>query len=103
MILYNVFAQSVAKQRLSKQTSTERLFSMCSMPRPLLCNTDVNTSLWQLVNTQQYEPHGMFSVWSAWRLYNATLLLLRRSSVPNEESSRQPRWIDVWLEDMIYV
>jgi hypothetical protein len=35
---------SVAKQWLGKETSTtERLFSMGSAPRPLLCNGSVNT------------------------------------------------------------
>jgi hypothetical protein len=41
----NVDGQSVAKQRLGKQTSTiEKVFSMGSVPRPLLCNGSVNVS-----------------------------------------------------------
>jgi hypothetical protein len=39
----NVDRQSIAKQRFGKQTSTIRLFSMGSVPRPLLCNGSVNT------------------------------------------------------------
>jgi hypothetical protein len=40
----NVDVQSVAKQRLGKQTSTiDRLFSVGSTPRPFLCNGSVNT------------------------------------------------------------
>jgi hypothetical protein len=39
----NVDGQNVAKQQLGKRTSTiERLFSMGSAPRPLLCNGSVN-------------------------------------------------------------
>jgi hypothetical protein len=42
-IYCNVDDQSVAKERLGKQTSaTERLFSMGSSPRPLLCNGSVD-------------------------------------------------------------
>jgi hypothetical protein len=49
----NEIAQSVAKQRLGKQTTTEGLFSVRSAPQPLLRNAEVNTSLQQLVDTQQ--------------------------------------------------
>jgi hypothetical protein len=49
----NGFAQSVTKQRLGKQTSTERPFSIWSTQRSLLRNAEVNTSLRQLVDTQQ--------------------------------------------------
>jgi hypothetical protein len=39
----NVNVQSAAKQRFGKQTSTiQRLFSMGSMPLPLLCNGSVD-------------------------------------------------------------
>jgi hypothetical protein len=48
-----VFAQSVAKQRLGKHTSTEMLFSMRSALRTLLRNAEVNTSLRHLVDKQQ--------------------------------------------------
>jgi hypothetical protein len=44
----NVDGLGVARQRLGKQTSTiERLFSMRSAPRSLLCNDEVNTPLQQ--------------------------------------------------------
>jgi hypothetical protein len=57
----NVDGQSVAKQRLSKQTSTiERLFSMGSAPRQLLRNGLVNTF-------QQWKT--VFSVGSVQRSY----------------------------------
>jgi hypothetical protein len=50
---YGVFAQTVAKQRLRKVISTERLFSIRSASRTLLRNAEANTSLRQLVDTQQ--------------------------------------------------
>jgi hypothetical protein len=52
-IYCGVFVQSVAKERLGKQISTGRLFSMRSASRTLLRNAEVNTSLRQLVDTQQ--------------------------------------------------
>jgi hypothetical protein len=54
-----VFTQTAAKQRLHKQISTEKLLSIRSASRTLLCNAEVNTSLHcfasllQLVDTQQ--------------------------------------------------
>jgi hypothetical protein len=69
-----VFMQTVAEQRLRKQISTETLFSIRSASRTLLCNSEVNTSRRQLVDTQQWEMHEKFSVQSAQRLYNETLV-----------------------------
>jgi hypothetical protein len=80
IIYCGVFAQTVAKQRLRKQISTERLFSLRSASRTLRSNAEVNTSLLcyatlrQLVDTQQWEMREKFSVQSAQRLYNATLV-----------------------------
>jgi hypothetical protein len=48
-----IFAQWVAKQGLSKQTSTEILFSMRSVSQTWLRNAEVNTSLQQLVDMQE--------------------------------------------------
>jgi hypothetical protein len=74
-----IFTQTVGKQQLHKQTSTEKLLSIRSASRTLLCNAEVNTSLrcyaslLQLVDKQQWEMSEKFSVQSAQRLYNATL------------------------------
>jgi hypothetical protein len=46
MFIYcGVFTQAVAKQRLRKQISTEKLLSITSASRTLLRNAEVNTSL----------------------------------------------------------
>jgi hypothetical protein len=75
-----VFTQTVAKQRLRKHISTETLLSILSASRMLLRNAEVNTSLHcyasmlQLVDTQQWEMRVKFSVQSAQKLYNTTLV-----------------------------
>jgi hypothetical protein len=96
----NRLAQIFAKQRLGKQTSTEGLLSVRSALLPLLRNTEVSTSLRQLVDArigatwdvfcevganQQY--NWVFCAWSVRRLYNATLV---RSSSVQFQTSRVP-------------
>jgi hypothetical protein len=52
-----VFMQTVAKQRLRKQISTEKLFSIRSMSRTLLCNAEIRSALRTLLRNAEVDKH----------------------------------------------
>jgi hypothetical protein len=89
MLLWRIYVH-IVKQRLGKHVSTiERLFSIWSAPRPLLCNGTVKTpkTIWD--NTRRCFPWGRCKVF---KKKNST----ERHRIQNKVSRCPPTGIWTW-------
>jgi hypothetical protein len=96
-LIYIVTCTSVARQRLGKHASAiERLFSMWSAPRQLLCNGAINTSKPIRDNRRRCFPWGPCKV------------IIKKNSIGQHRvkrrvSRRQPAriWAWNWIESSV--